>query len=321
MMNQSIIHHVSVINRDIEKSFHFYHNILGLDLLLKTVNQDDVEMYHLFFSDTTGRPGTEFTIFQMTNGIDKTFGTNTIERTVFAVPSVAALYFWEKRLNNLGLFNCEIEDYNGSKILRFEDFDGIQLGFVPLKEDSDTTAYFGRKTVEISLENAIVGIDSVHLRVRYSTPTANLLYTLVGLSSTKTIQQGNFTTTVLTKANSFLNQEIHLVEDKKNPIEIPGIGSVHHLALSVKNKAELQTVENKLTNKNFFNSGIKNREFFHSLYFREPNNLLIEIATEETSLSKAAHESYEKVDFKDIPLLLPDFLEPRRTTIEQRLFH
>ena len=320
MMNHSVIHHVSVMNRDIEKSFRFYHNILGLDLLLKTVNQDDVEMYHLFFSDTTGRPGTEFTIFQMTNGTDKTFGTNSIERTVFTVPSIEALYFWEKRLNEHGLFNCEIEEYNDSKILRFEDYDGVQLGLVPLKDAGSPSDYFGRKTDDISLENAIIGIDSVHLRVRYSLATTNILEQFFDLSVTKQLKQGEWPITVLSQPNSFLEQEIHVIEDKQNSLEIPGIGSSHHVALSVKDKNELNEVEALVIDKNFINSGIKNREFFHSLYFREPHNILIEVATEEVELSKAAHESYDNAEFDDVPLALPDFLEPRRTFIEHNLF-
>ncbi|MBM6614837.1 VOC family protein [Desemzia sp. RIT804] len=319
-MNHSIIHHVSVINRDIEKSFQFYHNILGLDLLLKTVNQDDIEMYHLFFSDTTGRPGTEFTIFQMTSGADKTFGTNSIERTIFAVPSVAALNFWEKRLNEYGLFNCEIEDYNNSKILRFEDYDGVQLGLVPLKNADNLTDYSGRVTTDISLENAIVGIDSVHLRVRYSLATTTILQQFFDLSLTKTIHHGDLTATVLSKEDSFLDQEIHVIEDKKNPLEVLGIGGTHHIALSVSNNTELKEVEELVVDKNFMNSGIKNREFFYSLYFREPNNILIEVATEEVALDKASQESFEGVEFDAVPLALPNFLEPRRAFIESNLF-
>ncbi len=313
-MNSPIIHHVSVINRDVEKSFHFYNNILGLDLLLKTVNQEDLEMYHLFFSDTKGRPGTEFTIFQMNSGMKKTFGTNSIERTVFAVPTVESLYFWEKRLTKYELFNCEIENYNGSKILRFEDHDGVQLGLVPLKDF--TNEFFGRETTDISSDHAIVGIDSVHLRVRYPIATANIMNHLFNLSITKTIQHGELPTIVLSKENNLLNQEIHIIEDKKNPLEVLGIGGAHHLALSVKDNAELTKVEEKVLERNFINSGIKNREFFYSLYFRDPNSLLIETATEESSYSKVNYSSHQ---FDDIPLYLPTFLESKRTRIENGL--
>lgn len=314
-LDSPIIHHVSVINRDIEKTFHFYHDILGLDLLLKTVNQDDVEMYHLFFGDTKGRPGTEFTIFQMKTGSEKQFGTNTIERTVFAVPTEEALDFWEQRLNQFGVFNCEMEQYNDAKILRFEDYDGVQLGLTAVTDSRNV--FFGNKTQEIALKDAIVGIDSVHLRVRYPKASINILGEYFNLKPIKMMQDNKWQVTVLTKENSLLDQEIHLIEDKTNPLEVQGIGSTHHVALSVKNKAELEAIEAKILERNFTNSGIKNREFFHSLYFREPNNLLIEVATEETNLTK---ESYQNLSFDEIPLALPAFLEPRRNFIEQNLY-
>lgn len=315
MLNHSIIHHVSVINRDIQQSFRFYNELLGLDLMLKTVNQDDIEMYHVFFGDTKGRPGTEFTVFQMRDGANKKFGTNTIERTIFAVPSVEALYFWEKRLNENGIFNCEIEDYNDSKILRIEDFDGVQLGMVPIRETVNHT--FPRETAEISLENAILGIDSVHLRVRYALATTKNLQEMFSLTITKQIQQGDWSTTVLSKEESLFHQEIHIIEDKKNPLEIQGIGSTHHVALSVADLPELEEIEKKVVERNFKNSGVKYREFFNSLYFREPNQLLFEVATEKTSFTK---ETIEATDFESIPLYLPTFLEQKRESIESRLY-
>lgn len=89
----TIIHHVSIVNRNARKSFEFYREVLGLDLLMKTVNQDDNNMYHLFFGDKTGRPGTEVTIFEITGRVDKQFGTNDIERLMFKVQSKSSLEF------------------------------------------------------------------------------------------------------------------------------------------------------------------------------------------------------------------------------------
>ncbi|QQP70117.1 VOC family protein [Carnobacterium sp. CS13] len=315
MLNSSVIHHVSVINRDIEQTFRFYHKLLGLDLLLKTVNQDDVEMYHLFFGDTKGRPGTEFTVFQMKDGVDRTFGTNAIERTVFAVPTVEALYFWEKRLNENDVFNCEIEDYNDSKILRFEDFDGVQLGMVPIRDTIND--FFPRETAEISLDNVILGIDSVHLRVRYPLATSKNMQRMFGLEVTKNIHQGSLLTTVLSKDNTLFNQEIHIIEDKMSSREVLGIGSAHHIALSVKDTSELSEIEQQVIERNFKNSGVKYREFFTSIYFREPNQLLFEVATEEISFTK---EDYGSTEFDDIPLSLPRFLERKRESIESHLY-
>lgn len=280
MVSHSIIHHVSVINRDIEKSFHFYHDLFGLDILLKTVNQDDLEMYHLFYSDKKGRLGTKFTVFQMKDGVDKTFGTNVIERTVFAFSSVNALYYWEKRLKERGILNCEIEEYDESKILRFEDFDGVQLG-----------------------------IASVHLRVRYAAATSKIMQQLFGLEVIQTSYQGSLPITILSGENTLLGQEIHIIEDRKSKKEIMGIGGTHHVALAVKDTAELSEIEHQVKERNFENSGVRYREFFTSLYFREPNQLLFEVATEEGFVKK---EESTTDGFDTTPLYLPDFFRKQK---------
>lgn len=311
-MNKPIIHHVSVINRDVNKTYEFYHGLLGLHLMLKTVNQDDIGMYHLFFDNKDGRFGTDFTIFEMRTGMERKYGTNSIERTVFAVPTMESLYFWENRLNEQGLFNCEIEEYNDSKILRFEDFDGVQLGFVPARYDKET--YRGKGTDTIPDEYAIIGFDSVHLRVRYSKASVTSFEQLFGLSVMKTPTDD---VTVLSRNQSFLNQELHIIEDKKSPLEVMGIGGSHHLALAVQDVEELQEMDEKIQERNFKNSGIKDREFFQSVYYREPNNILIEVATIENRVPIADHEKY--ASFDEIPLQLPEFLEHRRGFITEQL--
>ncbi|MGP6145526.1 VOC family protein [Jeotgalibaca sp. A122] len=305
-----IIHHVSAINRDAEKTYEFYHGVLGLNLHLKTVNQDDTAMYHLFFSDTEGRPGTEFTLFEMKSGVDRKFGTNAIDCTAFAVPTTNSLVFWEARLNERGYFNCEIENYNDSHILHFEDPDGVQLALVPVETTEQT---YGQPTQAIPLEHAIVGLHSVHLRVRYAKATEAVLTELFNLEVTNRFENR----TVLSRPNALFNQEIHLIEDKNAPLEVMGSGGTHHVALSVKDEAELKVIDEKVRERNFLNSGIKDREFFKSTYFREANGILIEVATEEGQLSKRSQAE----NFADQPLYLPSFLEPRRESIESNLKH
>lgn len=312
-MKSPLIHHVSVINRDSRQSFHFYHNVLGLEFLLKTVNQDDMDMYHLFFGDKTGRPGTEFSVFEMKSGAAKKYGTNALERTIFAVPSEASLTFWEKRLNDFGIFNCEIEQYNGAKILRFEDADGVLLGFTPVKTDE---AFFARETADIPLEHAIVGIDSVHCRVRYSEASLRSFKAIYGLQKIEEFTDNGYHVTVLGADDVLFGQTLHLIEDRTRNLEQMGSGAIQHIAINAKNYNELLEIEEKILEKNFHYSGIKNREFFQSLYYREPNSLLIEVATEQTNFQKAEMDTS---DFDRIPLYLPPFLEERRSFIESRL--
>lgn len=312
-MTSPIIHHVSVINRDSKQSFAFYHNVLGLEFLLKTVNQDDMEMYHLFFGDKTGRPGTEFSVFEMKNGAQKKYGTNALERTIFAVPSEESLYFWEQRLNAHGVFNCEIEDYNGSKILRFEDADGVLLGLTAVKRAGD---YYARETAEIPLAHAILGIDSVHCRVRYTEASLRSFNAIFGLEKVEEFTDNGYHVTVLGTEDALFGQTLHLVEDRTRSLEETGSGAIQHIAINAKNYNALLEVEEKILEKNFRYSGIKNREFFQSLYYREPNSLLIEVATEQTNFKKLAMDT---ADFDRIPLYLPPFLEERRSFIESKL--
>lgn len=313
-MTSPIIHHVSVINRDSKRSYEFYHNILGLDFLLKTVNQDDMEMYHLFFGDTTGRPGTEFSVFEMKSGAEKKYGTNSLERNVFAVPSEESLHFWEKRLKQFDIFNCELEDYNETKILRFEDFDGVQLGFVPVKPSGEQ--YFPRVTDDIPLEHAILGIDSIHCRVRYSKATIRSFKDFYNLDVTETFTDNGYEVTVLGKEDALFNQQLHIFEDRTRNLEVMGSGGIQHIAINVVSDSELLAVEEKILNKNIHYSGITNREFFKSLYYREPNSMLIEVATEETDFKKIPMEG---LTYDEIPLYLPEFLEERRSFIESKL--
>lgn len=303
-----IIHHVSAINRDAEKTYVFYNDILGLNLHFKTVNQDDTEMYHLFFSDERGRPGTEFTLFEMKEGVNRKFGTNAIDCNVFAVPSLDSLHFWEARLQVNGHFNCGIEAYNDSHILRFEDPDGVQLALVPVEVQEET---YGVGTDEIPVEHALFGIHAVHLRVRYAKATEIVLTDYFNLEVTKHIENR----TVLSRPGALFSQEIHLIEDKESSLEIMGSGGIHHIALSVADEEALREIDDEIQSRNFLNSGIRDREFFKSTYFREANGILFEVATNEGTLP----EHIQAETFAEYPLSLPNFLEPRRQSIESYL--
>ncbi|PSL40035.1 glyoxalase family protein [Planomicrobium soli] len=314
-MTSPIIHHVSVINRDRYVTFDFYHKLLGLEFLLKTVNQDEVEMIHLFFGDQTGRPGTEFSVFEMPSAPQKQFGTNSLERTIFAVPSEASLQFWRARFEAHDIFNCGIEYYQGRQYLHFEDRDGIQLALTPLRK-GEASEHAPHESADIPLEHAILGIDSFQCRVRYAEASARAFMKMHGLRKIETYEHNHHEVTVLGGEDALFGQQLHLIEDRIRDIEKQGAGSVQHIALSAKDRTYLDKVEKMILDINFRYSGIKQRDFFESLYYREPNNLLIEVATEQTNFVKptGATEDYEA-----IPLFLPDFLEGRRSYIENQI--
>ena len=314
-MKNTGIHHVSVLGSDIRKAYNFYHNILGLKLILKTVNQDDSNMYHLFFGDDTGREGTEFTVFEMKGTKKNSFGTNAIERTMFLVPSEEALYFWEKRLSDFGVLHYGIEEYNNQKILRFEDEDGQKLGFVYRKEKiGKMNPYIHEGIPE---EYSVLGIGDVYLRLRYTEPTQKILENYYGFKKYGETEFYNRKITLLKSENSPFKHEIHIIEDKDSPVEINGVGGIHHVAFGVESVDDLEELQQLINEKNYLNSGIKDREFMVSSYFREANYLLFETATPLNRNSKELPE--QKKDFDEIPLFLPEFLERKRERIEKNI--
>ncbi|TWT00587.1 VOC family protein [Planomicrobium sp. CPCC 101079] len=314
-MTSPIIHHVSVINRDRYVTFDFYHKLLGLEFLLKTVNQDEIEMIHLFFGDETGRPGTEFSVFEMPSAPQKKFGTNSLERTVFAVPSEASLPFWQARFEANDVFNCGIEHYQGRQYLHFEDRDGIQLALTPLRK-GEASEHAPHESADIPLEHAILGIDSFQCRVRYAEASARAFMKMHGFQKIETYEHNHHEVTVLGGEHSLFGQQLHLIEDRVRDIEVQGAGSVQHIALNAKDRTYLDKVEKMILDINFRYSGIKQRDFFESLYYREPNNLLIEVATEQANFVKPTGET---ADYDAIPLFLPNFLESRRSYIESQI--
>jgi len=302
------IHHISIINRDVETTFNFYHNLLGLKLLLKTINQDDHEMYHIFFSDDQQRVGTEITFFEIKDGVNQTFGTNTIERTILKVPTVDSLDFWQTYFDENNICHYGVETFNNRPILRFEGPDQTQMALTPLRSQEISARYFPNSQSTIPQEHGILGIDGVQLRVQYGQATEKELRHLAWERTNQTsFFETNQEVTIMGNQDPDFYQEVHIIQDRVNPIAEAGIGGVHHVAFGVPNLARLEAVDRELRVRNFTNSGIKNREFFHSLYYREPNQLLIEVATQEGYLPPEAY-AHQGADFNQIPLYLPEYL-------------
>lgn len=314
----TIIHHVSIINRKAEPSFHFYRNVLGLDLMMKTVNQDDNQMYHLFFGDAKGQPGTEVTIFEIEDGADKQFGTNAIERLIFKVHSTEALYFWMERFDAFNICHYGLEHINGRDTVRFEAPDNTMLGLTVVHHD-DNNVYPGPEHTDIPEDFRILSLDAIQLRVKYAQATINELERYYGFKVTDETSffETDRQVTILRNQSSRFTHEIHIIHDNDNEDEVTGIGSIHHVALSIEGITELETLHKALSDRNFYLSPIKNREFFQSLYYREPNNILIEVATMEGH--KIHQPDKDATQFYDIPLVLPDYLENKREKIEHLL--
>src|SRR5690625_360530 len=164
-MNLKGIHHVTAITSSAEKNYKFFTYVLGMRLVKKTVNQDDIQTYHLFFADDEGNPGTDMTFFDFP-GIPKgSHGTNEIFRTSFRVPSDEALSYWEKRFNRLDVKHDGIQEQFGRKILPFVDFDDQKYQFISDENDEGVESGIPWKKGPIPLEYAITGLGPVIIRV------------------------------------------------------------------------------------------------------------------------------------------------------------
>ncbi|HDR8159230.1 TPA: ring-cleaving dioxygenase [Bacillus cereus] len=301
-------HHISMVTKNGSENNHFYKNVLGLRRVKMTVNQDDPSMYHLFYGDRTGSPGTELSFFEMPL-VGKTYrGTNAITRIGLLVPSEESLHYWKERFEKFGVKHSEITTYANRPALQFEDAEGLRL--VLLVSNGEKVEHWETwEKSEVPAKHQIQGMGSVEMTVRrldklVSTLTDIFGYIEVSRSDEEAIFQS-------IKGEAF--GEI-VVKYLDGPTEKPGRGSIHHLAIRVKNDAELAYWEEQVIQKGFHSSGIIDRFYFKSLYFRESNGILFEIATDGPGFTVDGDVEHlgEKLD-------LPPFLEDQRAEIEANL--
>ncbi|KQL34976.1 ring-cleaving dioxygenase [Psychrobacillus sp. FJAT-21963] len=310
------IHHVSAITADADKNHDFFTRILGMRLVKKTVNQDSTSSYHLFYADAVGTPGTDMTYFDIPMAGRTYPGVSSISNTGFRVKSEDALKFWKERFTKLEVPHDEIKEKFGRKTLYFEDFEGSRLMLVV---DDGKGIPYGEAWVkeEISAENAIVGLGPVKLTVRKADPTEKVLTEILGftLAGSYPSEIANMPEVlVYTTGAGGPAGEVHIETRNDLPQERPGRGSVHHVAFRVPTMEDYPKWEELLRAKGFVTSGLVDRYYFKSIYFREPNGILYELATDEPGFN-----SDEPLESLGESLALPPFLEPKREQIEAKL--
>jgi len=301
------IHHVTAITSSAEKNYEFFTYTLGMRLVKKTVNQDDIQTYHLFFADDQGSPGTDMTFFDFP-GIPKgVHGTNEIYKTSFRVPSDAALDYWEKRFNRLEVEHEGVQEQFGKKVLPFVDFDDQKYQLISDETDHGVAAGTPWQKGPIPLEYAITGLGPIIVRV------ANVDYFKEMLEKVLLFKE------VAQEENVYLFEvgeggngaSIIVEHNDRLPDARQGYGTVHHAALRVEDRAELDKWDNHMKQFGFRTSGYVDRFFFESLYARVAPQILFEFATDGPGFM--GDEPYETLGEK---LSLPPFLESQREEIE-----
>ncbi|WP_144513693.1 ring-cleaving dioxygenase [Bacillus sp. FJAT-22090] len=310
------IHHVSAITADADKNHDFFTRILGMRLVKKSVNQDNTSSYHLFYADAVGTPGTDMTYFDIPMAGRTYPGVSSISNTGLRVKSDKALQFWKARFEQYEIPHDQVVERYGRKSLYFEDFEGSRMMLVV---DDGKGIPYGEAWVkeEISAENAIVGLGPVKLTVRKSEPTEKVLQDVLGFTlagSYPSEIEGMPDILVYTIGKGGPAGEVHIETRTDLPIERPGRGSVHHVAFRVPAMEDYPRWEELLRSQGFATSGLVDRYYFKSIYFREPNGILYELATDEPGF-----DSDEPMQTLGEKLALPPFLEGQRAQIEAKL--
>lgn len=306
-------HHLTAVTANAVQNHAFYTKALGLRLVKKTVNQDDVSSYHLFYADGKASPGTDITFFDWPAAPERR-GTRSVVQTGFRVGSKDALAYWKARFTEFRVKHGEVAERDGRWTLDFEDPEGQRLSLV------DDGGAGGANTWELSpvpAPHQIRGLGPIWMSVPELRPTDLVLTKVMAMKAVRTYPlpgaQGA-TVHVYQMGGEGPAAELHVAVEAKSASSRQGAGGVHHVAFRTPNDTEYEQWEERLVSMGMPTSGPVDRFYFRSLYFREPGGVLFEIATDGPGFA-----TDEKLETLGQRLALPPFLEPRRKEIEAGL--
>ena len=311
-MNLNGLHHVTAVTSKAQQNLNFYTDLLGMRLVKKTVNQDDVSAYHLFYADKLGSPGTDLTFFDWAQMAQNVIGSGSIVRTYLRVPSRAALDWWANYLTEREIDHSGIVAFHQHDLIYLSDPEGQLLALV-----NDEGAPGGEPWDQgpVPVEFAITGLYASELITRDAGPTAFILTEVMGYRQTAEYPDDDEGQTIVFETGEGgAGREIYLVEQPDAVNGHLGYGGVHHIAFRVANDEEQQQWRRRLVGYGLPVSEFIDRFYFHSIYFRIPGGFLFEIATDGPGF--AADEDPAHLGES---LALPPFLEPQRARIEAGL--
>jgi len=265
------LHHITAIADNAKRNLDFYTQVLGVRLVKKTVNFDDPGTYHFYFGNEEGTPGTILTFFPW-EGIGRgTNGSGLATHIGYSVPK-GSLGFWKNRLQQ---FNIQVEEGEifGEKLIAFKDPDGLQLQFIESSAPDDRKVW---TTDDIKDENALKGFHNITLTLKKADPTIKVLTDIFGYDLQK--QEGEryrLATDAIETANL-----VDIIENDKTPAGRNAAGTNHHVAFRVKDDNVLMEFREKVMSAGLSITPKIDRDYFYSLYFREPGGVLFEIATD-----------------------------------------
>jgi glyoxalase family protein len=298
------LHHVTAIASDPQRNLDFYTDVLGLRFVKCTVNFDDPGTYHFYFGDDSGTPGTILTFFPWPHAARGLSGAGEVARTAFSVP-LASVDYWEKRLLENGVLVERTGRRFEEEVLTFPDPDGMKLEIVG---HADAAPSNPSRFADVPSEHAIRGFFGVTLLEHDAKETADFLAVL---GFHKIAEEGT-RLRFATEGNA-LGNHIDLLIDPRASYGRSGAGSVHHIAFRAADDASQLEWREEIA-RHLDVTPVLDRTYFHSIYFREPGGVLFELATDPPGF--ALDEPLESLGEE---LRVPEWLEPKRKWLEQRL--
>ncbi|MGB3682639.1 MAG: ring-cleaving dioxygenase [Rubrobacteraceae bacterium] len=305
------LHHVTAVTGRASENVDFYTGVLGMRLVKKTVNQDDVSAYHLFYGDEVGNPGTEMTFFDWSWAGQDPEGSGKISATAFRVPGRAALDWWAGRFDDLGVRHGGIEDRNGRAFLPFTDPEGQSL---ELADGGEAGTKPGTPYPEspVPQDKGILGLHASTITVRNVGTTSRVLTQALGFRAAGEYEKNGARVVVFEVGPGGPGAEVHLEERPDlRPHRQVGTGGVHHVAFRTPNDKEHAEWRENLKRLGIGVTPVIDRFYFRSVYFREPGGVLFELATDGPGF--ATDEDPAHLGER---LSLPPFLEQHREMIE-----
>jgi glyoxalase family protein len=308
------IHHLTAISANIRENYHFYTTVMGMRLVKRSVNQDDVRAYHLFYADAVGTPGTDLTFFDWEMPRERR-GTHSIIRTHLRVAGENTIEWWKEYLHEHRVRAKEPEERDGRVVLDFEDPEGQRLTLIDDRGAGEKPQPW--KKSPVPTERQIRGLGPIVISVPEIFNTDVLLTRVMNMEVVREYTPKGAQEPVIRvyrMGEGGPHAELHVAIEPKLPPARQGAGGVHHVAFRTPNEDEYHAWTERLNSFGIPNSGEIDRYYFRSLYVREPNGILFEIATDGPGFTVD-----EDVATLGQNIALPPFLEDRREEIVANL--
>lgn len=305
------IHHITAITSDPEKMYHFMTEILGLRLALKTVDQQDTRTYHLFFTDDIASPGSDLTFFDFPQLHPGKHGKNAISIIGLRVKNDAAIDYWQDRFDKYRIKHNSISNDFGDKSLDFYDFDTQHYRLISDEKNYGLDGGVPVKNSEVDSDFAIIGLGRSQINTDYVDKMDATLTNLMGFKKIKVEKNRN----LYELNNGGHGAQLTIRQELELPSEFHAWGNVHHIAFRTQNDKSLEYWVKKIRDYGLKDTGIYDRHYLKSEYFRPGRGILFEIATDDAP-GVMTDQTYETAGQS---LSLPPFLEAKRIEIEQGL--